>query len=315
MAKKKKISYASFLAEVENKDKKEEKKKKPEETKQPPKEKSKKPDNEKPEKTPKPKKEKKKTPKKTTKKTSKSKTEKATKPQASQKKKKKKTEKNEKTQATTERPAKPFRSAIKKDKIEEIVEQKPVTPAEGEEKTSQKITYQKSPEIFGEVGHKKKEKKSKHEHLLGQLVCFKLNNEEYGIHIENIKEINNEIDITSFPELPDFIIGVTRLRNILVPVMDLGKRFGYREKAEMRDGSVIMVNISNGIIGLVVDELGGTLEVTEDILYDMPHMFSSREMEYMVAVAKVNYRLVTILDVEKLLEVNEVQELEELQNV
>jgi purine-binding chemotaxis protein CheW len=83
----------------------------------------------------------------------------------------------------------------------------------------------------------------------------------------------------------------------------------------MRDGSVIMVNISNGIIGLVVDELGGTLEVTNDILYDMPHMFSSREMEYMVAVAKVNYRLVTILDVEKLLEVNEVQELEELQNV
>jgi purine-binding chemotaxis protein CheW len=311
MAKKKKISYASFLAEVEKKDKKEETQSESEETKQSQKKESKKPDNDKEKKPPKPKKEKKKTPKKPAKKPSKSKTKKATKTQAPQEK----TENVEETHVSTKHPAKPYRSAIKKDKVEEVVEKQPTTPAGKGEKTAQKIMYQKSPEIFGEVGYKKKEKKSKNEHLLGQLVCFKLNNEEYGIHIENIKEINNEIDITSFPELPDFIIGVTRLRNILVPVMDLGKRFGYREKAEMRDGSVIMVNISNGIIGLVVDELGGTLEVTNDILYDMPHMFSSREMEYMVAVAKVNYRLVTILDVEKLLEVNEVQELEELQNV
>ena len=111
------------------------------------------------------------------------------------------------------------------------------------------------------------------------------------------------------------MVGVARLRDMIVPVVDLGFRFGFRKMASPSKGAIIMVNVPTGVIGLLVDSLEGTLDIKEDIFYDLPLMFDARESEYMVGVVRLDFRLITILDVAKLLEKSEVKELKELQEL
>src|SRR5690349_5055041 len=96
-----------------------------------------------------------------------------------------------------------------------------------------------------------------------QLVVFKLGDEEFGVDILQVREIERlGQGITRVPKSPDFVEGVINLRGEIVPIVDLRKRFGLVVRAIGHESRVVIVEVNENQIGMMVDQVVEVLRVT-----------------------------------------------------
>lgn len=96
-----------------------------------------------------------------------------------------------------------------------------------------------------------------------QYVVFKIDNEEYGVKLTDLKEIIKIPELTPIPRAPDFFAGVFNLRGRIIPVIDLEKRFSMkREKPQIAE-HVIIAEQKNDLYGMIVDEMVGTIKIPQ----------------------------------------------------
>ena len=133
-----------------------------------------------------------------------------------------------------------------------------------------------------------------------QLISFNLGEETYGIEITKIREIIRVDQITQVPETPRYIKGLINLRSTVIPVIDLRTRFRLAE-GELTDESRIMVlNVSERMIGIVVDAVSEVLRVSGDQISEAPPTVASQGNEYMIGLVRLEEQLLILLDVDKL---------------
>jgi len=127
-----------------------------------------------------------------------------------------------------------------------------------------------------------------------------LGEETYGIEITKIREIIRVGQITQVPETPRYIKGLINLRSTVIPVIDLRTRFGLSE-GELTDESRIMVlNVSERMIGIVVDAVSEVLRISGDQISEAPPTVASQGNEYMIGLVRLEEQLLILLDVDKL---------------
>lgn len=78
--------------------------------------------------------------------------------------------------------------------------------------------------------------------LSTEYVIFKLNGEHYGIDIKNVENIEKLIPITRVPYTENFVEGVVNLRGVIIPVVDLRRRFGLETRVLDDESRIIIVN-------------------------------------------------------------------------
>jgi len=152
------------------------------------------------------------------------------------------------------------------------------------------------------------EKRSQGELL--QLVSFKLGNEEFGIDILMVQEINRMLEITKVPKSPDFIDGIINLRGRVIPIVNLRKRFGLEPREKDKATRIIVVNINNKVLGMIVDAVSEVLRLPASTVEPPPPMVSGIESEYIKGVGKLEDKLLILLDMNKILTMKEQQLLE-----
>jgi chemotaxis signal transduction protein len=86
-----------------------------------------------------------------------------------------------------------------------------------------------------------------------QLVIFKLANEDYGLPIQKVQEINRMVPVTKLPQTPEFMEGIINLRGRVIPVVDLRKRFGLVAKPPEDDTRIMNIDIGGQTVGIIVD--------------------------------------------------------------
>lgn len=143
-----------------------------------------------------------------------------------------------------------------------------------------------------------------------EYLAFMLGGETYAISIAGIKEIIQYGGVTAMPDVPDYIRGVINLRGAVVPVVDLGARFGRGASAQVRRSSIVIVEAANGEvgqdIGMMVDAVNTMLEI-DDSDIDLPRAFgASIRTDFIQGIAKVGGRMVAILDVAAVLSLDEI---------
>ena len=143
-----------------------------------------------------------------------------------------------------------------------------------------------------------------------KLVNFRLRDEEFGVDIGSVREINKVGDITHIPEAPAFIKGVTNLRGQIIAVIDLAKQFGLSSKQELSDSARILVTEVNGqTVGMLVDEVPGVLNLPRENIEPTPEVIQTKiKKDYIKGVGKIDKRLIVILDLGKVLAPQEVEE-------
>jgi purine-binding chemotaxis protein CheW len=142
-------------------------------------------------------------------------------------------------------------------------------------------------------------------------LTFVLGKECYGIEIRYVTEIIGIQAITEIPELPSYVKGIINLRGKIIPVIDVRLRF----KKEPRDYSdrtcVVVIDIKDLSIGLIVDSVAEVLTITEQNIVEPPQM--NRELNrYIKNIGKVGNEVKLLLDCDKLLIENEMEDLREI---
>jgi purine-binding chemotaxis protein CheW len=143
-----------------------------------------------------------------------------------------------------------------------------------------------------------------------KVVVFQLKNEEYGVNVHQVRSIERITDITRVPKTPSFIKGVINLRGVILPIIDLRKRFNIEEKDYTEDSRIIIVS-ANGIeVGLVVDSANDVMDLQEGTVEPAPDVVGGVKAEYLDGVAKLEKRLLILLNLEKVLNPDEIIQLE-----
>ncbi len=133
-----------------------------------------------------------------------------------------------------------------------------------------------------------------------QFIIFKLGKEEYGIDIKKITTIEQMKTITRVPKIPVFIKGVINLRGEIIPIMDLRTKFGLPKGEETEDSRIIIVKIEEEPVGIIVDAVAEVISLTDELIENVSNFSNDLSLEYILGVGKVDDRIITLLNIEKL---------------
>jgi purine-binding chemotaxis protein CheW len=149
-----------------------------------------------------------------------------------------------------------------------------------------------------------------------QIVTFQIENENYGIYIEKVQEINRYTNVTKIPKTPKFVEGIINLRGEVIPLIDLRSRFELEKKERDEFTRVIIVNLQSMKVGFVVDWVDEVLRIREDQIDNVPPVLSAAvNSEFIDGVVNFdkNGKMILLLDVEELFSKAEIKKLENLQ--
>ncbi len=139
-----------------------------------------------------------------------------------------------------------------------------------------------------------------------QVVGFYLGEDEYAIYIHKVREIYAMTDIRKVPKAPQFVEGVINLRGNIVPIIDLRKRFELDANESRHTAKILIVELGKNQVGMIVDNVSEVMRFYTDEIEKAPPMFSSNiSSQYVQGVAKLNDKLIILLDIEKLLSFEE----------
>ena len=145
-----------------------------------------------------------------------------------------------------------------------------------------------------------------------QLVIFELANEFYGINIAVVESIIKMQAITQLPQSPSYVKGVTNLRGSVLPVIDLRSRFALPPKEDTRQTRIIIVTMGNIKVGVTVDGVSEVLRVSDELIEPLPPMVNSVNSVFLKGIVRLENRLIILLELGKVLDLNDQQVLEAL---
>jgi purine-binding chemotaxis protein CheW len=134
-----------------------------------------------------------------------------------------------------------------------------------------------------------------------QMVSFRLAQEEYGIEITKVQEIILMGEITRVPQTPPFIKGLINLRSTVIPIVDLRLRFGMPQEDPTDETRIMVVNVAGKTIGIIVDAVNEVLRISRDQIAPPPPTVAGLGHEYLTGLAKLDKRLLILLDIDKIL--------------
>ncbi|MBD5641335.1 MAG: chemotaxis protein CheW [Desulfovibrio sp.] len=140
-----------------------------------------------------------------------------------------------------------------------------------------------------------------------QLVTFSIGEEEFGVNILKVQEINRTMEITKVPRSPEFVEGVINLRGKVIPIIDLRRRFGLSSKPEDKDTRIIVIEINSVIVGFVVDAVSEVLRIPASTVEPPPPVVAGVESDYISGVGQLKDRLLIMLDLDKLLSTEDLE--------
>ncbi len=135
-----------------------------------------------------------------------------------------------------------------------------------------------------------------------QLISFNLGNEEYAVDIMNVNEINRIPEFAQVPNSPDYLEGVINLRGRIIPVINLRKKFGMSKKDTDERSRIIVMDLQGTTMGLLVDSVSEVLRIPSGIVEPAPQMASDISDEFIKGIAKLDKRLVILIDIDRLME-------------
>lgn len=144
-----------------------------------------------------------------------------------------------------------------------------------------------------------------------EFLVFTLGNEEYGIEILKVQEIRGYDRVTRIANTPDFIAGVTNLRGVIVPIVDLRVKFTLGSAEFDQNTVVIVLSLDSGrVVGIVVDGVSDVLALNAAQIKPAPEYTVTLSTQYLLGLGSLDERMLILVDIEKLLNSEEMELIE-----
>lgn len=134
-----------------------------------------------------------------------------------------------------------------------------------------------------------------------QLVVFHLGGAEYAVTIDQVQEIINVAEVTRVPRAPHYILGVFNLRGKILPAIDLKQRLALGPTELTASSRLVVVKVGEHVVGLLVDGVSETTQVDASTVEAASVMMGSLAQELVEGIVKLDDRLLTWLDLERML--------------
>lgn len=134
-----------------------------------------------------------------------------------------------------------------------------------------------------------------------QIVIFRLGTEEFGLDVFSVHEILRYQEVRPVPRAPEFVEGVIDVRKRLIPVVDLRKRFEVPAEGTDGETRIMLVDFGGERLGLIVDAVTEVVRISETSVSPSPSYFRGLAAEYIRGIARVEERLVILLEIERVL--------------
>lgn len=147
-----------------------------------------------------------------------------------------------------------------------------------------------------------------------QFVVMKIGPEHYGAHVMHVTSVERLLDISPVPRTLPYIKGVANLRGTITPIIDLRERVGLGPiESETADNRrIVVVEIDAIKVGMIVDSVEDVVSVDESGIEEAPAVVGGLRAVYLSGVARVNNRILVLLNLEKILSDVEVAQLHEV---
>ena len=153
-------------------------------------------------------------------------------------------------------------------------------------------------------------------HLVGKYLTFELKTEMYGLDVMQIMQIIGIPEITPIPRTPEFVKGVINLRGKIIPVIDLRIRFALDQEDYTEETAIIIVEVNEEAgkinIGMIVDKVADVLDIGSEEIERTPSFGVNVESDFILGMAKVKSKIVTLLNISQILTSEEFVELKSL---
>lgn len=144
------------------------------------------------------------------------------------------------------------------------------------------------------------------QHQSLQLIVFRIGQEEYALHIDQIKEVVITPHITRMPQTPSFVRGVANIRGKIIAIIDLEEKFGLKKEGDGLDEAgnyTLVIESEEFKMGVLVKEVPNTLAVSSADIEETTNVIQETGMDqgYIKGVVKVGNRLLILIDIFKIM--------------
>ncbi len=134
----------------------------------------------------------------------------------------------------------------------------------------------------------------------GKYLTFSLASEEYGLEILKVREIIGIMDITSIPQVPDYVKGVINLRGKVIPVVDLRLKFGLEPAPYTEQTCIVVVDVGS-LVGVIVDTVQEVLDIDASQIDPPPPLGAAVNTSFILGMGKFKDDVKILLDIDKVL--------------
>lgn len=145
-----------------------------------------------------------------------------------------------------------------------------------------------------------------------QLVVFRIGDEEFGVEINQVREIVRLVQITYLPKSLPFIEGVVNLRGQIVAVIDLAKRLGISSGVRGEQSRIVVAEAQGNTVGMIVDSVSEVVRLPYKNIEEISSLMPTTEVSehFIRGVGKLKDSLLVLLDLNKTLSFEDFQSIE-----
>lgn len=144
-----------------------------------------------------------------------------------------------------------------------------------------------------------------------QYLSFFIAGEEYAVGILQVREIIEHDSVTRVPGAPAWIRGVTNLRGSVLPVIDLGMKFGLPPSSINRRSCIVVVEVAfqgeKLVMGMLADAVGQVLDLGPGDVEPPPAFGTPVHADYLSGMGKAGRKFILLLDIDRLLNSQELR--------
>jgi purine-binding chemotaxis protein CheW len=134
-----------------------------------------------------------------------------------------------------------------------------------------------------------------------ELISFRIDGQEFCVDIMAVREIRGWTPATALPRSPDFIRGVINLRGVVLPIVDLALRLGFRSADPTARHVIIVTQIGDHLVGLLVDAVSDILTITEEAVQPTPDVASGSVQTFVLGLLTMDDRMISLIGLDRVL--------------
>lgn len=130
-------------------------------------------------------------------------------------------------------------------------------------------------------------------------ILFRAREQLCAVPVSQVREIMRPLPVTFLADMPQFVLGFSRIRDVATPVVDAGGLLGLDSPAAAT--RLLILRIADRSIALAVEAVMGVHGILRQSLQDLPLLLRDSKGELVSSIASLDKEFLLVLHTARLL--------------